>query len=62
MDSDEKGTGDSTANGNGDIDGKDGSNKGKGQKGSGKIDAPVSYSSKDSVVMMGNGNAFLQGS
>ncbi len=28
----------------------------------GAIDAPVSYSSKDSVVMMGNGNAFLHGS
>ena len=26
------------------------------------LDAPVSYSSKDSMVMMGNGNAYLHGS
>ncbi|MBO4665865.1 MAG: LPS-assembly protein LptD [Paludibacteraceae bacterium] len=36
--------------------------KGKPPRGSSKIDSPVSYSSKDSVVMLGNGNAFLHGS
>ena len=28
---------------------------------SSKLDAPISYSSQDSMVMMGNGNAFLHG-